>query len=60
MQGKRTTETRIGGVGTVREQIAGRKDCRIIPAVERRTLKGALYRIWCGLNRLGVSGVKVV
>ena len=23
-------------------------------------LKGALYRIWCGVNRLGDSGVKVV
>ena len=23
-------------------------------------VKGALYRIWCGLNRLGDSGVKVV
>ena len=22
-------------------------------------LKGALYRIWCGVNRLGDSGVKV-
>ena len=25
-----------------------------------RLLKGALYRIWCGVNRLGDSGVKVV
>ena len=25
-----------------------------------RTIKGALYRIWCGLNRLGDSGVKVM
>ena len=25
-----------------------------------RTLKGALYRIWCGVNRLGDSGVNVV
>ena len=24
------------------------------------SLKGALYRIWCGVNRLGDSGVKVV
>ena len=24
------------------------------------TVKGALYRIWCGVNRLGDSGVKVV
>ena len=24
------------------------------------TFKGALYRIWCGVNRLGDSGVKVV
>ena len=23
-------------------------------------IKGALYIIWCGLNRLGDSGVKVV
>ena len=23
-------------------------------------LKGALYRIWCGVNRLGDSGAKVV
>ena len=27
---------------------------------ERSRLKGALYRIWCGVNRLGDSGVKVV
>ena len=25
-----------------------------------RALKGALYRIWCGVNKLGESGVKVV
>ena len=24
------------------------------------SFKGALYRIWCGVNRLGDSGVKVV
>ena len=24
------------------------------------SLKGALYRIWCGVNRLSDSGVKVV
>ena len=24
------------------------------------TFKGELYRIWCGVNRLGDSGVKVV
>ena len=24
------------------------------------SLKGALYRIWCGVNRLGDSGLKVV
>ena len=23
-------------------------------------VKGALYRVWCGVNRLGGSGVKVV
>ena len=23
-------------------------------------VKGALYRIWCGVNRLGDSGLKVV
>ena len=23
-------------------------------------IKGELYRIWCGVNRLGDSGVKVV
>ena len=23
-------------------------------------IKGALYRIWCGVNRLGDSGLKVV
>ena len=23
-------------------------------------IKGALYRIWCGVNRLGDSGVNVV
>ena len=25
-----------------------------------RVFKGALYRIWCGMNRLGDSGAKVV
>ena len=25
-----------------------------------RPVKGALFRIWCGVNRLGDSGVKVV
>ena len=24
------------------------------------SFKGALYKIWCGVNRLGDSGVKVV
>ena len=28
--------------------------------VDEETIKGALYRIWCGLNRLGDSGAKVV
>ena len=31
-----------------------------LTAKATRTLKGALYRIWCGVNRLGDSGVKVV
>ena len=41
-----------------------------IPSKERKSaqmqqirnhlFKGALYRIWCGLNRLGDSGAKVV
>ena len=26
----------------------------------RTAIKGALYIIWCGVNRLGDSGVKVV
>ena len=30
-------------------------DTKMLEAV-----KGALYRIWCGVNRLGDSGVKVV
>ena len=25
-----------------------------------QSVKGALYRIWCGVNRLGDSGVNVV
>ena len=28
--------------------------------LEPSSIKGALYRIWCGVNRLGDSGVKVV
>ena len=28
--------------------------------VQASSVKGALYRIWCGVNRLGDSGVKVV
>ena len=27
---------------------------------EMRPVKEALYRMWCGVNRLGDSGVKVV
>ena len=30
------------------------------PRVTPRYFKGALYRIWCGVNKLGDSGVKVV
>ena len=30
------------------------------PYAARAKVKGALYRIWCGVNRLGDSGVKVV
>ena len=30
------------------------------PILTVRKIKGALYRIWCGVNRLGDSGVKVV
>ena len=33
--------------------------CTKIEEVEKK-LKGALYRIWCGVNGLGDSGVKVV
>ena len=29
-------------------------------ALRYAIIKGALYRIWCGVNRLGDSGVKVV
>ena len=37
----------------------------IIETIEKsnigtKILKEALYRIWCGVNRLGDSGVKVV
>ena len=28
--------------------------------IDKCLVKGALYRIWCGVNRLGDSGVKVV
>ena len=35
------------------------KNSTIVSSVIK-TLKGALYRIWCGVNRLGDSGVKVV
>ena len=31
-----------------------------IIAIITQNLKGALYRIWCGVNRLGDSGAKVV
>ena len=39
---------------TIDQAILGKSNALIKP------LKGALYRIWCGLNRLGDSGVKVV
>ena len=29
-------------------------------AATQTVLKGALYRIWCGVNRLGDSGVNAV
>ena len=32
----------------------------MVSAPSTNTFKGALYRIWCGVNRLGDSGVKVV
>ena len=32
--------------------------CRLVS--HHDCVKGALYRIWCGVNRLGDSGVKVV
>ena len=36
-------------------------NCRLIVCILAVLMfKGALYRIWCGVNRLGVSGVKVV
>ena len=28
--------------------------------IDKYLVKGALYRIWCGVNLLGDSGVKVV
>ena len=31
-----------------------------IKTMEMGRIKGALYRIWCGVNRLGDNGVKVV
>ena len=37
------------------------RDCVSFPNIggvdEKRVLKGALYRIWCVVNRLGDSGV---
>ena len=53
---------RIAGVRRVerrrmkdlREEV-GTKAC-----IVGKIVKGALYRIWCGVNRLGDSGVKVV
>ena len=35
-------------------------DCIIMGDFNHGNIKGALYRIWCGVNRLGDSGVKVV
>ena len=40
--------------------------CRLIErdmanaSINTMRIKGALYKIWCGVNRLGDSGVKVV
>ena len=34
--------------------------CKKNVSVTFTMFKGALYRIWCGVNRLGDSGVKVV
>ena len=39
---------------TVQTQCCGDSFYVIVP------VKGALYRIWCGVNRLDDSGVKVV
>ena len=33
---------------------------KLLPTVNFSLFKGALYRIWCGVNRPGDSGVKVV
>ena len=41
-------------------------DSHVVGAISRYNrskkdeIKGALYRIWCGVNKLGDSGVKVV
>ena len=47
----------------MREKIQ-RRATKLIPGLRdlryEERLKGALYRIWCGVNRLGDSGVKVV
>ena len=34
--------------------------CGFVSSDVAKEFKGALYRIWCGVNRLGDSGVKVV
>ena len=35
-------------------------DHGLVHSISGCLFKGALYRIWCGVNRLGDSGVKVV
>ena len=36
--------------------LSGKKTCKLLHPVEKEFKEG-LYRIWCGVNRLGDSGV---
>ena len=57
----RRGKTRMDGVGIVFEyRRVYSHHTKFYIIYIQGLFKGALYRIWCGVNRLGDSGVKVV
>ena len=52
---------RQGGLSKKAQKVQEDSRCKGIQGItSKEDIKWALYRIWCGVNRLGDSGVKVV